>query len=591
MKKNLRFIAGLLVMMLISGYTFSQPFTQIETEMIQVTFSQVNWVDYDNDGDMDAFVFGMDFYGTYATALYKNDGNDTFTEVTATQFEDVAIGSHAWGDYDNDGDMDLLMQGANNSVAPTVILYQNQGNDVFTEAAVSLLQVYNGSARWVDYNNDGYLDIFLTGFDDVTYVTKMYLNNHDGTFSEDTSTEFPGMINSTVEWADYDKDGDMDFIFMGIDFSSNFVTTLYRNDGNGVFADAGLVTPGVWLGDAAWGDYDMDGFTDLIISGFEYPGRITNLYHNNGDGTFTLVEETPFVGVSHSALEWGDYDNDGDPDLFLAGAYEESGGSWAYVTYIYNNNGDGTFTESGINFATPLYWGDAAWGDYDNDGDLDIIQSGYTAMGDTKTFVFRNDNETANTPPLPPSNLAAQPDSSMVVLNWDAGSDNETPAEGLSYNAYLYKQFYDTIWSPGAMISGGYRLVPALGNVTQNTSWKILGLGTGTYFWSVQSVDNGFAGSQFAAEGSFTIELTGVNQRPAESSVEVSPNPAVNFINISAKHKINTVTVFNRTGQKVLGLSADAEHCRLNVEGLPSGLYLLHIETSEGVFYRKAIVR
>jgi hypothetical protein len=212
-------------------------------------------------------------------------------------------------------------------------------------------------------------------------------------------------------------------------------------------------------------------------------------------------------------------------------------------------------------------------------------------MGDTKTFVFRNDNETSNTPPQPPDGLTAEVDTSTVLLSWSPGADNETPAEGLSYNAYLYKQFYDTVWSPMAIIPEGYRLIPALGNVTQNTSWKINGLGTGTYFWSVQSVDNSFAGSQFVAEGSFTIELTGLDEPTFEPLVEVSPNPAVGFIDVRAMDGITSVILFSRTGQKMLEQNVGSKQCRLDLYDMPAGLYLLYINTPGGVFTRKVVLR
>ena len=578
MKSNMYHLTAFVVVFCFSISVFSQPFTEISTNLMQLTFSQVSWADYDNDGDLDVFVFGMDASSNYATRLYRNDGGDVFTEVTDVPFIDLAIGSIAWGDYDNDGDLDLLIEGANNNGMAVVKLYNNKGADEFVEANVSLLQVYDGSARWADYDNDGYLDMLLCGFDDATYVTKVYNNNQDGTFSEQSSIDLPGMIKTSVEWADYDKDGDMDFIFFGLNFSSNFVSILYKNMGNGTFADSELSLPGVWLGDAAWGDYDMDGDPDFIMSGFESPGRITELYQNNGDGTFTQQNEVPFIGVSHSALEWGDYDNDGDPDLFLCGVYEQSG--WVYVTEIYDNNGDGTFSESGITLANVLYWGDAAWGDYDADGDLDLIQAGYTAAGGIKTVIYRNDNGFINTPPNPPGNLIIEADTTSVSISWDASTDNETPPEGLSYNAYIYKQDGDTIWSAMAL-SSGYRLLPSMGNTTQNTSWTIKNLEDGIYFWSVQALDNNFEGSAFAPEESFTIGTTGINDVNTKT-ISIYPNPATNLVNIKSFLNIISVDVYNYAGQLVAQEKFNNNHGQINTMALPSGIYFLRVKTVEG---------
>ncbi len=568
--------------------TFSQTFTPLDASFLNVTFSQASWADVDGDGDLDALVFGMTDAGTYETALYRNKGNDVFEEITDAGLENLAIGSHSWGDYDNDGDVDLLIQGINGTTyMATTILYKNNGDGTFTDAGAGLHQVYMGTVRMVDFNNDGYLDIFACGFDDNTYVTNVYTNNGDGTFTESPDISLPGVQYSTIEFADYDKDNDMDFIFMGSDINANFITKLYRNNGDGTFEDAGVSFPQAWLGDAAWGDYNMDGYPDLVISGFVYPGRITNLYKNNGDGTFTQIDDTPFEKVSHSALEWGDYDNDGDLDLFLAGQEENADGSWSYYTKIYNNN-EGTFTESNIEFP-PIYWGDAAWGDYNNDGRLDLIQTGYDENGLAKTVVYRNDAKGSNTPPQPPVNLSAEVNGNTVTLSWDAGSDAETETEGLTYNAYLYNlDTGDTIWSSMADIATGYRLVLALGNVTQNKSWIIKDLNDGTYGWSVQTIDNCFAGSEFAPVNTFMVDITGISKPDAET-VSLYPNPAKDMITLESGQKLKKVTLFNSTGQQVLAQPLNTTQYNLNISGLPAGIYLINIETGNKVITQKIV--
>jgi len=566
----------------------AQTFTAIDasSSMVQVTFSQVSWVDYDGDGDLDAFVFGMNDGGTYQTALYQNKGSDQFTLVENTGIPDLAIGSHAWADYDGDGDMDLLIQGADASVNPVSKIMINQGNGTFTDAGVNLDQVYNGNIRWMDFNNDGYLDIILAGFNNIDYETFIYQNNGDGTFTKMASIVFPGVISSTIEWADYDKDGDQDFIFMGIDFSSNFITTLYKNNGDGTFSDAGVSFPQAWLGDAAWGDYNNDGYPDLVISGFIYPGRITNLYKNNGDGTFSLVENTPFDAVSHSALEWGDYNNDGNADLFLAGKYENDDGSWTNVTKIFENNGDGTFTEAVQ--LTPVNWGDAAWGDYNNDGKLDLIQSGYDEYFLCKTVIYRNDSKGSNTPPEAPTNLTVQQDSTSVTLIWDAANDTETPSEGLSYNVYLYRKNGDTLISANAILSSGFRLIPALGNTTQNNFMIIDGLTDGTYFWSVQAIDNAFAGSVFAAENSFTVDITNVEQPVCISSVAF-PNPVKDRLVINSGMKIIKIVLTGINGQTILTKRVNNQTTELDMSHLPQGVYFLTLESENDILTKKIV--
>ena len=517
----------------------------------------------------------MNSSSSYETGLYRNDGNDTFTKVTPSPFNDVAVGSFSWGDYDNDGDVDLLIQGANNSASPVTKLYQNKGSDDFTEVNAGIIQVYDGSVRWADYNNDGYLDMLVNGFDDNEYVAKIYKNNQDGTFSEETSAILSGTIKSSVEWADYDKDGDMDFVFTGFDFTGTLTSILYKNNGNGSFVDSELQMPGVWLGDAAWGDYDMDGNIDLIISGFKNPDRITKLYHNNGAGSFDEVTDTPFEGVSHSSLEWGDYDNDGDLDLFLSGA-NESGG-WEYFTKIYDNNGDGTFSESTVSFPNTLYWGDTAWGDYDNDGDIDLIQTGYTPTGAIKTVIYRNDNGLQNVPPSEPVNLNIIVDDEDVSLSWDAANDNETAPEGLTYNAFIRNENGEIVWS-SMSLGAGNRLLPAIGNTTQNLSWTIYGLSDGDYFWSVQAVDNCFAGSAFADEQMFTVGTTSLDdQTMAENILYPNPGTGKFIIDIKDFYDVQSVSVFNEAGQNILFIRNPDQLLNVDITGFGKGLYVVRI--------------
>jgi len=567
----------------------SQPFTDINANIIQVTFSQTGWADYDNDGDLDVLIFGMNSSSTYETGLYRNDGNDTFTEVTPSPFDNIAIGSFSWGDYDNDGDIDLLIQGANNSVSPVTKLYQNKGSDDFTEVSTGIIQVFDGSVRWADYNNDGYLDMLVNGFDNNEYVAKIYKNNQDGTFSEETSAILSGAIKSSIEWADYDKDGDMDFIFTGYDFTGTLSSILYKNNGNGSFVDSELQMPGVWLGDAAWGDYDMDGNIDLIISGFKNPDRITKLYHNNGMGSFDEVTGIPFEGVSHSSLKWGDYDNDGDLDLFLSGA-NESGG-WEYFTKIYDNNGDGTFSESAVSFPNTLYWGDAAWGDYDNDGDIDLIQTGYTPAGVIKTVIYRNDNGFQNSPPSEPANLLAVVDDADVSLSWNPSSDSETAPEGLTYNAFIRNENGDIVWSSMSLDTGN-RLLPVIGNTTQNLSWTIKGLTDGNYFWSVQAVDNCFAGSAFAEEQMFAIVTNSLdNQAITENILYPIPSNGKFTVNTKDFNNVQSVSVLNGAGKKILFVRNPDQLLNIDISGFGKGLYVVRIIDGRKVYSGKMIIK
>ena len=161
-----------------------------------------------------------------------------FTEIS-TGMDHVRNSAVAWGDADNDGDLDLLLTGYG-ALGPETKLYLNNGNDNFSEhTGFSFEGVSNSSVDWGDYNNDGYLDIILTGVR-PSYFTAVYVNNGDGTFSEQTSIPLPGIGYGDAKWGDYDNDGDLDLILIGSDRFGK----IYRNQGNNHFQEqTGIFLP------------------------------------------------------------------------------------------------------------------------------------------------------------------------------------------------------------------------------------------------------------------------------------------------------------------------------------------------------------
>jgi len=295
---------------------FAQGFTDINAGLTGLHFSDVAWGDYDADGDLDVLIAGADAGSVGVTKLYKNEGNDTFTEVIGLPIPGTFVGDFAWGDYDNDDDLDILIMGFKDASQITR-LYINTGGDNFVESGIIFPALADGSVSFADYNNDGYTDILIAGFGTTEYVAKIYKNNGDTTFTE-TGIVLPGTIKCSYEWGDYDNDGDLDIFITGLDGSGNLISKLYKNNRDETFTETPNFFTGAWLGDAAWGDYDSDGDLDLLLSGFTFTNdRIAQLYSNNGDGTFTKLDSTGLVGVSHSSSIWADYDNDGDLDVFL----------------------------------------------------------------------------------------------------------------------------------------------------------------------------------------------------------------------------------------------------------------------------------
>jgi len=162
----------------------------------------------------------------------------------------VREASVAWGDYDNDYDMDILLAGTDATGRQVTRIYRNEGGASFTNINSSLTAVTRGGVLWVDYDNDGKLDIFLHGDSSSGSIARLYRNNGNDNFAEVT-TNFPGVNNSSADWADYDNDGDADLLLTGISGVS-YISRIYRND-SGSFTDISANLQAVGDSAVAWG--------------------------------------------------------------------------------------------------------------------------------------------------------------------------------------------------------------------------------------------------------------------------------------------------------------------------------------------------
>ena len=482
----------------------NETFIEIPTVIPGLQLSSVAWGDYDSDSDLDILLTG--FTGSdYISRIYRNDGG-TFVNVAAP-ITQVLRGAAIWGDYDNDGDLDILLTGdaAKGQLpqSPVSLIYRNEGGS-FVNIGASLIGVYISSVAWGDYDNDGDLDILMSGFTGSSYVSKIYRND-SGAFVDIADPNLVGVHRGSVAWGDYDNDGDLDILLAG-EITSARVTKIYRNDG-GRFIDISAPLTGAFWGSVAWGDYDSDGDLDILLTGntasTDNPVPITKVYRNNA-GTFVDIS-APLKAIYYSSGSFGDYDNDGDLDILLVG-YDGN----ESVSKVYQNNG-GNF----VDIAAPLLGADegsSAWGDYDNDGDLDILINGGGRIGFV-TKIYRNNIGTTNTVPTPPSNLASSVVGNIVTLSWNKSTDKETAQNGLTYNLRVgTTPGGSEIVSPMANVNTGFRKIPQLGNINHNSRWTIKNLPAGKYYWSVQAIDNAFAGSPFAGEQSFVIG--GIDQTP-----------------------------------------------------------------------------
>jgi hypothetical protein len=413
--------------------------------IIEAKGSGIAFFDYDHDGWLDIYLTNGSRLGEPWPAgqaptshLYKNNRDGTFTDVT----DKSGIARTGWqtgvcvGDYDNDGWDDLFccFWGHN-------ILFHNNGDGSFTDVTKKA-GLYNEQVRWgsgctfLDYDRDGHLDLFVCNYikldpgetsasnptacqwkgipvmcgpRGLTGDTNiLYHNNGDGTFtdvSQKAGILKPGPRYSiTAVSSDYDNDGWPD-IYVAVDSEPSI---LFRNNHDGTFTDVAVMAGCAYSENGheqagmgvAVADYDCDGWFDIFKTNFA--DDTCNLYHNNGDGTFNDVTFASGIGINNQYVAWGcgfiDYDNDGWADIIQVNGhvYPEIGGHEIGQTYknprlVYKNMGNGQFKDvsSAMGPGITQHYSSrgAAFGDYDNDGDIDAL---VLNLGDLPSLL-RND--------------------------------------------------------------------------------------------------------------------------------------------------------------------------------------------------------
>jgi len=352
-----------------------------------------------------------------------------FTEITppdslfvTPQDEDFWVITTAPADYDSDGDLDIAVLGYyviyNESVEDRLVLLRNDGPAGTDEWEFSYFYVPldsmttgNADLAWADADGDGDLDLAV-GTDGVTVIYK----NEAGTLVL-TGTDLPGYWedNSQAEfdlrsitWADFDNDGDQDLLVPSVfDFETfSYKTKLMRNNGSDgaggfIFTEVDSVFAPTAHAQSAWADFDSDQDLDLLlvnISPLNEEGFIRR-YRNDGNGAFVGEDILGSLGVEHGEAQWGDYDGDGDLDILVAGNIRELDGSYTHMALrIYRNDNENYVPLDVIADLPGEGWFDltaATWADYDSDGDMDILLAGNYNSGtniEGRARIYTNTN-------------------------------------------------------------------------------------------------------------------------------------------------------------------------------------------------------
>jgi hypothetical protein len=510
----------------ISAHQKISGFTEIADVFPNIYLGSADWGDYDKDGDLDLLISGIDASNILYAELYRNNGDSTFTNINAG-FEGIERGVIQWTDYNNDGYLDVFITGRDSNSDCIAKVYSNDKDGTFSEITTGITGLYESDAGWADYNNDGWLDLLISGATSSnSALTILYKNNGDSTFSE-VSDGFVNSLHADIVWFDYNKDGLRDVIITGHDFSSSSpLTRLYSNNGNGTFSVINTGILNLTYGDVKVADLNADGFQDVIIAGSN-SGRYAYIYKNNGDSTFTQ-QASGLTGVIHCAISTSDYDNDGDIDVYVSG-----GTSTIVDAILYTNTGNFTFTSNTTSFTETSYPA-AAWGDYNNDTKPDHFISGQSDAG--RIAKIYSSSFAANTVPELPANLSSEINCNSVTLKWNHVNDAQNSAGLNTYNIYVgTNPGMGNIVNPTADLSTGFRYINKEGNNLFDTLFTIADLQPGTYYWSVQALDVNNLPSDFADEQSFTI---------TDNSISIIANPQ----NASVCENIDTSFMVTTSG-------------------------------------------
>lgn len=377
-----------LIAFLLPGQISAQHFTDIQAKIKKVMHCGGSWIDHDDDGDLDLILTGEYLSGNKrikTSRFYNNVDRATVFNYFRTTITNVSFSATDVADYDNDGDLDVILTGQNQNGQPVTQLYRNDGDKNFTRVQTNLKNLHRGDVAFTDFDRDGNQDIAICGKDtNGNYHTIVYKNNGNGGF-EAFSSNFTGVVDGVLAWGDFDNDGYRDLFVSGQNSKNVAVSNLYEFNNNS-FQRINLNLPGRKKSAAAWGDYDNDGDLDLFLTGENNQNQISSVILNNmGGGNFSPVN-TSIIGTRSGSADWGDYDHDGDIDLLITGEAPNN----QIISRIYRNDRNNTFT----NIKTDLigvYFSDAEWGDYDNDGDLDLFLAGLTQNYKADAKIYRNE--------------------------------------------------------------------------------------------------------------------------------------------------------------------------------------------------------
>jgi hypothetical protein len=533
----------------------------------------ISFFDYNGDGLDDITLAGSN---EFEFKFLKNIGGSFQLENLGIDNNDYHTKQVIWVDFDNDGDSDFF-SASNHDISR---LYRNEGNDIFTD--VTLASGFPGvaykvfGASWGDYNNDGHLDVFLSIRDDQ-FPNLLYKNNGDGTFTNvtiESGLETTGYYSFCAAFFDYNNDGFQDIVVANDKY--DFTNLLYKNNGNGTFDNvSGVSGTGIEMDamSTTIGDYDGDGWLDIYITNSfpAPPGEVEGnvFFRNNTDGTFSNVAVA--TGTQFNSNGWGavflDADNDANLDLYVSG--EGDGTNGLLPSAFYKNNGDGTFsipTNAGFEDDIKYSYSNAI-GDVDNDGYPEII-----VMNNNYENIFLWKNNTPQNGNWLKVKLEGVSSNRMGVGSWI-----ELSAGGnVTYNYTLCGEGYLSQNSAYEFFGLGSNNIVDYVKVT----WLS---GAVDYIENIninQAITIVEGSSPLSIEEDY-FNLGQIYPNPAGDVIVLKQKYPENA----------NVSFYDMAGRQIMSTTVSEEINPIYIHELSSGCYLVTIETEEKLVTKKIVIR
>ena len=499
--------------------------------------------------------------------------NSKTISLQENPFIGLSNGAVAWGDFDRDGDQDVAVMGQSNITGAVTSLYENR-DGVFVDTNQDFVKLYGGDISWVDINKDGWIDLVVSGFNG-TPQTNLYINKEGRYFELASNYNLPQLYSSSMAWGDLDNDGDIDLAMSGIDETGQYIFSIsyweplsnsFVLETANIYGGEFQFMEGFINGDLKIVDVDLDGDNDIVYSGengignpmagIKYNTFIdkNNGYYNDYLPIEGLKESTvevlklnkrnnyltvlvngvnyeginafyKYKGVYESApspgyeadgifpklkngdIAVGDFDNNGTNDLLFTGETQDA----IPTTKLFLQGLNGSFKESEL-VLEGLRESTANFVDYDMDGDLDIFLSGSSSSG-AKTLLYKSEiANKKNTAPQIISGLQVEDlGNGKVKFTWDTPSDDFSDNLGYVLRLGITPGGTELSNTESDLLTGT-RLITKSAPIYSN--FYETQLDPGNYFWAVQAIDTGLKGGVFSEEASFvhTYEWKELNQ-------------------------------------------------------------------------------